>query len=158
MSCRLPNLLRAHRLHLKTEWQQRLEARPPNTSLALPEILVHRMDDTLDQLDSLLHGPPSARWLDRHPPRMGQLREQCRCGLNPLLDYFVTGSAAMTALLSAELSEMEKKSLDRAWHLLAQREIESLCGVCCRICAPALTCPAGTGALQLRDGPCNRSR
>jgi len=141
MSKQLAALVLARRQELKTGWEQRLRVAPPSTPLALPEILFHRMEDTLDQLDSLLGQPYGRRWLDENPPQLARLREQCRCGLSPLLDYFATGAAALEAVLQ-DLDETDKTRLDQAWHVLAQREIESLCAVCRRVCAPALQFPS----------------
>lgn len=158
MSRRLPDLLRTHRLRLKADWLQRLCARPPKSSLALPEILRHRMNDTLDQLDDLLRGPVAARWQFRPGPSAGELSEQCRCGLNPLLDYFELGGATLAEGLAAEMSPDERKSVEGAWHFLAAREIRTLCGVCRRPGYPELHLPVPAGLLQLCDGPCSRSR
>jgi len=143
MLCRLPDLLRTHRSQLKAEWLRLLKARPPVSPMGLPEILRHRMDDTLTELTTFLRNPPAARWLERSPDCMEQLRQLCRCGLNPLLDYYLTGCDALQAILGPTLIESEKRLLEYAWHLLAQHEIEALCGVCCR-CPPVpeLTEPA----------------
>jgi len=55
----------------------------------------------------------------------------------------LTGCDALQAILGPTLIESEKRLLEYAWHLLAQHEIEALCGVCCR-CPPVpeLTEPA----------------
>jgi hypothetical protein len=103
--------------------------------MGLPEILWHRMDDTLTELTVFLRNQPTPRWVDRSPDCMERLRELCRCGLNPLLDYYLTGCSALQAVLGPGLNEAEKYQLERGWHQLAEREIEALCGVCCR-CAP----------------------
>ncbi len=135
MSRRLPELLRAHRLRLKADWSRRLGARPPRSPLALPEILQHRMNDTLDQLDDLLRTRPTLMMRKVREP------EPCRCDLNPLLDYFATGGEALAAGLNGELSAAEETILDRAWHYLAAREIQALCGACLR---PTGFCRAGS--------------
>ena len=133
----LAALLTTHRRKLKSEWSSRLCAGPPNSALANPEVLILRMDGTLDQLDGFLRSRTAKGWLARHVPDMAPLREQCRCGLSPLLDYFATGGAALEAALPG-LGAEEKAALDQAWHLFAQQEIQSLCGACCRTCAPGL--------------------
>lgn len=72
---------------------------------------------------------------------MARLRDICRCGLNPLLDYFHTGSDALQAVVGPLLTEPEHRLLEHAWHQLAQHEVEALCGVCCRCVAPAASAP-----------------
>ena len=139
--------MRTHRLGLKADWLQRLRARPPKSSLALPEILRHRMNDTLDELDDLLRSPAAARWRMRPSPDWGELQGQCRCGQNPLLDYFELGGATLAEALAAELGAEEMKTVAGAWHFLAAREIMALCGVCRRPCPPVLQLPIPAGAL-----------
>ena len=131
MCKRLAALLMARRLLLKGEWDRRLHAaEPPHTALALPDILVHRMDDTLDQLDALLRRRAMKRWPEGSPPPLSQLSELCRCGLNPLLVYFTTGGASLT-VAAPELTPEEKNYLDQVWYYLSQQEIGALCAVCC---------------------------
>jgi hypothetical protein len=146
MPSALPILLHRHRHRLKSEWNRRLHVQPPSTPLANPDILVHLMDETLSQLESLLRSKPSAHWFDLHDAQLGQLRTLCPCGLNPLMTYFITGEKTFQTVFCGHkgapgLSPNQKKALGRAWHVLAQREIESLCTPCCRICAPTLTFP-----------------
>ena len=132
MSKRLAALLAAHRMPLKAKWDRQLRlAGPPNTALALPDILVHRMDDTLDQFAHLLRRATARRWPDESPPAWPHLRDGCRCGLNPLLDYVEAGGLALQAELP-ELRPADRHALDQAWYALAQLEVASLCAVCCR--------------------------
>jgi hypothetical protein len=133
----LADLVRTHRLQLKTEWNGRLHLEPPSTALATPDVLLYRMDDTLEQLDALLRSQSAKGWVDWRPAQLSRLHEHCRCGLNPLLAYFVTGGAALDAVLP-ELGGAGRTALDQAWLLLAQREIESLCAICRRVGAPTL--------------------
>ncbi|MCX6944255.1 MAG: hypothetical protein NT173_05795 [Opitutales bacterium] len=146
---RLSALLMARRLSLKTEWERRLRAQPPNTALANPDVLVHRMDDSLERLDSLL-SRHAKRWPEGHPPALARLRDPCRCGLNPLLGYFETGGAALLAVLP-DLKETERSAVEQAWYFFAQQEVDSLCAVCCRCGRPEAAladtpAPAGAGA------------
>jgi len=137
MSKRLAALLTPHRTSLKATWDRQLRlAGPPNTALAIPDILVHRMSDTLDQFSLLLRRAAAKRWPDLPPPEWEHLRDHCRCGLNPLLDYFATGGKALHLVLT-DLSPEDRNALDQAWYFLAQQEVGSLCAVCCRSCAPA---------------------
>ena len=136
MDCWLADLV-THRLQLKTEWNARLHLAPPSTALAAPDILLYRMNDTLDQLDSLLRSPSAKRWVDWRPAQLARLPEQCRCGLNPLLAYFLTGGAALDSVLP-DLGGAARTTVDQAWTLLAQSEIESLCAICRRVGSPVL--------------------
>ncbi|MDE3084522.1 MAG: hypothetical protein KGJ37_04785 [Verrucomicrobiota bacterium] len=148
MASSLVLLLRKRRLRLKAEWKRRLREEPATTALANPDILVYLMDETLNQLETLLSTRAQAHWVDVHHSHLTQVRTLCSCGLNPLLTYFHTGGAALKAELlesqeMPELSEREKEILNQAWYFMAQREVESLCGPCRRVCAPALnfSCP-----------------
>jgi len=152
MSCRLSALLRAHRLRLKAEWNQRLRVKPPSTALANPDILIHRMDETLGQLGMFLRNPVAVTLPDPGQPGLEQqLRQHCRCGLNPLMDYFVTGSDTLHAVLP-ELAPDESTLLDQGWYFVAGPEIESLCAVCRRAGSPALAL-AHPLESQLRERP-----
>ena len=130
-------LVISRRRELKAAWKQRLCAAPPKSPLANPEILFHRMNDTLDQLNAFLCSHAVRRKLDGPPLPWIEMRDRCHCGLNPLLDYFETGAAAINAALPT-LDEPGRTLLDQAWRLIAQREIELLCSVCCRVCTPEL--------------------
>ena len=120
MPKQLAALLLTRRLPLKAEWSQRLCAGPVSSPLAMPEILIHRMDDTLHQLEGLLHRAPAARVPGRAPWPLARLHEMCRCGLSPLLDYFTTGAAALAVVLP-DLAAADQTVLDHAWLRLARR-------------------------------------
>jgi len=149
----LATLLKSQRLTLKAEWRRRLCAEPVSTPLANPDVLVHLMDETLDQLAQLVQTQPAARWCTMHKVHLQPLRTFCPCGLNPLLNYFSTGGAALAMILSgaAGMSEREKPRLGAAWDFIAQQEIQALCGMCRRICAPALAFPLSAPEPILND-------
>ena len=133
----LAALVVARRREIRAAWKQRLRAAPPKSPLANPEILIHRMDDTLAQLNAFLCSHSVRRRLNGPPLPWIEMRDRCRCGLNPLLDYFETGAAALNLALP-DLDEPGKTLLDQAWRLIAQREIDLLCAVCRRVCTPEL--------------------
>ncbi len=138
MSKRLAALLTTHRAELKAAWDRELRlAGPPNSALALPDILVHRMDDTLDLFASLLRREPAKHWPNEPAPEWAHLRDHCRCGLNPLLDYFSSGGTALREVFP-QLSVADGHALGQAWYCLAQQEVNCLCTVCCRTCPPAV--------------------
>ena len=130
----LPNpaeLLLNHREALKQEWHRRLRVEPPATSLGMPDILIYRMDDTLQQVDALLRDARSGDWPEQLPPPLGELRAACCCGRNPLTDYFVVGGAAIGVVLPP-MSARDGTRIEQAWYLVAQREIALLCTICRR--------------------------
>ena len=146
MRPRLSALLRLHRPRLKVEWRRRLRIKPVGTPLADSDIMVYvLMDETLEQLESLVSARPAPRWLALRKTHLEPLRSLCPCGLNPLLAYFGTGAEALETVLSsdAKLTNEEKFMLYQAWDFLAQGEIEALCEGCRRVCAPALSFSLG---------------
>ena len=144
MAERLPQLLRTHHAALKTAWLRRLRVRPPVSAMARVEILAHYMDATLRQLSGLLAGKRLRKVDSPEPLSVAIRRTNCSCGLNPLLDYYVTGDEALAAVLNG-LTDEERQRLNECWHYLAQDEIEALCNVCCR---RSTACPTATSAVQ----------
>lgn len=57
------------------------------------------------------------------------LQRHCACGLNPLLNYYATGELALHAVAGPWLPEHLDEALT-SYHLLAQKEIDTLCAVC----------------------------
>jgi len=116
---------------LKQEWESRLRAEPVRSALGHPDILTYMMDDTLDQLSDLLLRRQAARV--RAP---GDFESRCRCHFNPLLAYFATGLDALMSVLDAEapLDEPARVATSAWWALLAQREVDAVCGACVRPC------------------------
>ncbi len=108
------------------------------------------MDETLDQLGTLLSSKSRRGWIARHPLRAGQFHAECPCGMNPLLAYFSTGSLALHDALAgpARLNHDEQETIRQAWQTLAQREIEPLCSSCQRVSAMEFV------PLLLSSGPC----
>lgn len=151
MAGRPSQLLHTRMAAHKRDWLRRLRARPPVSALAHVDILVYRVDDTLRQLRGLLDGHPDrlAMQLSGH----SGWRDGCQCGLNPLMDFYLTGAAALDAILVG-LDEEERATVGRAWHVLAQRELENLCGACCR---RTTDCAIHAGEAQLASG-CTRAR
>jgi len=121
--------LAALRPAIKAEWTSLLRAEPALSPMGHPDTLVFLMDETLDQLAALIRTRPSRPGLARAAPVVAPLQRRCPCGLNPLLNYYATGELAVRAaartLLAADLEE-----LLACFHLLAQREIDTLCSVC----------------------------
>ncbi len=131
MSARLAKLLQVRGHRLKAEWLRRLRTKPPKTALSHADILIHRMDDTIGELALMIKGQAFPSAFVSNVTLQGKLRKICRCGLNPLLDYFLTGELVLLTVLP-KLTDAEKVSLKKAWHAIAQRDVENLCGACCR--------------------------
>ena len=120
-------------------WRDTLHQAPVNTALANPDILMFKMDDTLNELFSMGRSRSLPAWLAEHPPSTPLIDKACCCGLNPLLAYFLAGESAMTATVrrlkaGPDLSETEiLKCLGQlvfALHVLGHREINSFCEIC----------------------------
>lgn len=122
---------RDRRTHLKQVWERRLRLEPVRSTLGEPAVLVYMMDETLRQLEGLL----TRRHVSR-AEKAGDFESRCRCRLNPLLAYFSTGEAALLALLEdgGGVEEPLRTQVSGWWRLLAQREIDAVCGVCVRSC------------------------
>ena len=114
---------------LKRRWEELLRAEPVSSPLANPDTLIYLMDQTLDQLLSLLRTRSLSAWMRHHKAQSLVAQAGCACGLNPLLAYFSTGSRALLEVaieLGPELNEVLL-----FFHGLAQREMDALCGACC---------------------------
>ena len=113
----------------KREWEAMLRAEPTLSPLGNPDTLVYLMDETISgvlkslRTRSLRQAPHDPRAL-RVP-----LQRHCACGLNPLLNYYATGEVALHAVAAPALVADLDEALT-SYHLLAQREIDTLCAVC----------------------------
>lgn len=116
----------------KREWETLLRAEPTLSPLGHPDTLVFLMDETISGVLRALRPRPPAP-ADRRSLRT-PLRRHCACGLNPLLNYYATGELALHAVAGPALGATIEEAL-ADYHRLAQREIDTLCGVC-RLRAP----------------------
>ncbi|WP_138223378.1 hypothetical protein [Nibricoccus aquaticus] len=140
MRQRILCILDERRAHLKREWARRLRLEPVRSALGEPAVLVYMMDETLRQLSGLIARQHAAR---RAAP--GDFESRCGCRLNPLLAYFSTGEASLLMLLEeAEMMDEPVRALVSGWwRVLAQGEIDAVCGLCVRTChAPYPKIPA----------------
>lgn len=130
--------LQTQRSNLRERWEELLRAERVSSPLAQPDFLVYLMDWTLDSLFSELKQPQYRRHRNRSPH--DGPRQQCVCGLNPLLGYFATGEQAIIEVLFVSdttlllLGPTERSSslvdLKNALNEVARREIDSFCAVC----------------------------
>lgn len=132
MNERCLRALLARRPTLLSQWATRLRAAPVKSPLGHPDTLVHMMDRTLDQVFRELGQPSSAR--KRQP---GLPAGFCRCGHNPLVNYFATAVLAFQTTLAQCADEMpvtrdDVDAVKRTIARIARREITTLCALCLR--------------------------
>jgi hypothetical protein len=127
---------------LKREWEALLRAEPTLSPLGNPDTLVYLMDETIGEVAkalrarSLKHAAANARAL------LVPLQRHCACGLNPLLNYYATGELALHMIGAKALSATELDEALICYHVLAQKEIDTLCGVCQHRASDRCTTPA----------------
>lgn len=113
----------------KREWESLLRSEPTLSPLGNPDTLVYLMDETITQVVRDLRTRALKAAATNPRALLVPLKRHCACGLNPLLNYYATGELAMHAVAAPVLGA----SLDEAltsYHLLAQKEIDTLCAVC----------------------------
>lgn len=131
MNERCLRALLARRTTLHFQWAERLRATPIKSPLGHPDTLIHLMDRTLDQIfHELTH--PSAR--KRQP---GLPSGFCRCGHNPLVNYFSTAVLAFQTSLAQCADELpvtrdDADEVNRTIARIARREIMTFCALCLR--------------------------
>lgn len=131
--------LETQRSRLLQRWEATLRTLPPSSGLAHPDSLMHLMPSTLEQVIAALARNPARRTVKPTP--------DCRCGMNPLSAYFVTGEVALIDILFTAtpgwnvLSHAERErsleSLRAAVAEVAGAELEAFCSLC-RRCPPPL--------------------
>ncbi len=121
--------LQARRPQVRARWEGRLRRAPATSPLANPATLAFLMDRTLDSLFAALGDLPPKRTL---PP--AKLAALCKCGLNPLLTYFLL----LEEVLLEELGKIpgagdgDRVRLRSRLGRLAGGEIAAFCAVCRR--------------------------
>jgi hypothetical protein len=128
-------LLDRHAARILARWREQLRALPPSSALAAPELLVSLMAPAIARVrheSSLAGGAASG------PPES----TECRCGLNPLAAFYLTGEVATfevlwaqpdaLAPLSPEMRESACRVLRTAWRKVAAEEVSLFCGLCQR--------------------------
>ena len=124
--------LATHRLHLLRRWEEGLRALPPSSGLAHPDMLVHLMPSTLERIASALNSAAH--------PEAAISSAACRCGMHPLVTFFITAETAMIdTLFSAEPAwlrltanqrESGLDSLRSTLRTIANDDIEAFCSLC----------------------------
>lgn len=115
---------------IKREWEALLRAEPTLSPLGNPDTLLYMMDETLTQAFKGVTTRSLRTWLKKSPALLAPLQRNCACGLNPLLNYYATGELALRAATGKRLPFPTLEALLTSFHLMAQREIDTLCAVC----------------------------
>lgn len=153
-------LLDRHAARVLTRWRERLRALPPSSALAHPDMLGPLMAPALARVRQEAAQPAE----EAGAVGDGSEPVVCRCGLNPLVAFYLTGECATFDVLWGQAdalphlapSEREQlcRALSQAWRRVATDEISLFCGVCLRRKMPevlesrgdAPLSPAGPGA------------
>jgi hypothetical protein len=132
--------LDGHRAEIKRKWEVLLRAAPATTPLGNPDTLVYLMDESLQQLFSLFRSKSTRQWLSQHPPAARLIGTNCHCRLNPLINYFIAGQAALAFVAQTvprsqhHLDDVDATNcvdeLLLTFRFVAHREIHAFCEVC----------------------------
>ncbi len=127
-------LLDRHAARILARWREQLRALPPSSALAAPELLTPLMAPALARLrhEAAASAQPAL-------PAPGASPE-CRCGLNPLLAFYLTGEFAVfevlwsqpdaLAPLAPDAREELCARLRAAWRRIAREGVETFCSLC----------------------------
>jgi hypothetical protein len=128
-------LLDRHAARILARWREQLRALPPSSALAAPELLTPMMAPTIARVRH-----EASRHIDN--PAGEPETEDCRCGLNPLVTFYLTGEASTfevlwsqpdaLAPLAPEAREDTCRVLREAWRRVATEEISLFCSLCQR--------------------------
>jgi hypothetical protein len=130
-------LLDRHAARVLTRWRERLRALPPSSALAHPDLLGPLMAPALARVRQEATQPSAdtLKGADEAPM-------SCRCGLNPLVAFYLTGECATFDVLWGQadalphLAPGERENLCRtlslAWRRVATDEISLFCSLCQR--------------------------
>lgn len=128
-------LLDRHAARILARWREQLRALPPSSALATPELLTPLMAPALARLrHEAVAGAVTA------PVASPGAAPECRCGLNPLLAFYLTGEFAIfevlwsqpdaLAPLSPDARESLCARLRAGWRRIARDEVETFCSLC----------------------------
>lgn len=129
-------LLDRHAARVLTRWRERLRALPPSSALAHPDLLGPLMAPALARVRQEAVQPFAEAAAAASEPTA------CRCGLNPLVAFYLTGECATFDVLWGQAdalphlapSEREQlcRCLSHAWKRVATDEISLFCSLCQR--------------------------
>lgn len=131
-------LLDRHAARILTRWREQLRSLPPSSALATPELLTPLMAPALARVrhESVQNVPRADRPVGAADPG------DCRCGLNPLAAFYLTGECATFEVLwtlpdaLAPLAPGDRETLCQnlrsAWRRVATSETAVFCSLCQR--------------------------
>jgi hypothetical protein len=127
---------------IRSDWQILLRGKPTWDVRAAPGSVADLMDSILDQLWSIQHTSTLSNWIRRKPSVPLPAWTKGGCGLDPLLVFMTAGKRALLqgartaeatqADLPASERTRQRDELALAFDVIAQREIERVCGACAR--------------------------
>jgi hypothetical protein len=128
-------LLDRHAARILARWREQLRALPPSSALAAPELLAPLMAPAIARVRL-----EAARHMG-DPPGEPEAAD-CRCGLNPLVAFYLTGETSTFEVLWSQpdalaplppaARETTCRVLREAWQRVATEEISLFCSVCQR--------------------------
>jgi hypothetical protein len=113
----------------KREWEALLRSEPTLSPLGNPDTLVYLMDETIAGVLKSLRTRSLRPVATNSRALLVPLQRHCACGLNPLLNYYATGELALHMVAAPVLAGDLDEALT-SYHVLAQKEIDTLCAVC----------------------------
>ncbi|MDP2137357.1 MAG: hypothetical protein Q8J74_05840 [Candidatus Didemnitutus sp.] len=123
--------LRDRRAQIRSRWEAFLRIEAVSTPLANPDTLVFGINQSLNELFTLLRQPL--------PPE-SEPEAACTCGKNPLLAYYRAGEQAMLEALvlvqvgmpslNPVVRDLAFAELKHVINTVARREISAIAGVC----------------------------
>jgi len=150
--------LEALRPALKREWEGLLRSEPAPSPLGNPDVLVYLMNETITRVIAGLRDRPLEHWTHHARALRTPLHRHCQCGFNPLLKYYATGEIALHVVVAQGIPEYQEEILT-CYHMLAQKEIDTLCAVCqhrapqehaaCKVRSTAMATPGEEQPAQL---------
>lgn len=127
------SLLNRHATRIFARWRELLRALPPSSALADPDLLAPQMAPALARVKHEACLVPDVALPEPTPA-------DCRCGLNPLVAFYLTGECATFEVLwarpdgFAQLTPPEREiavgRLRAAWRHVADDEIALFCSIC----------------------------
>jgi hypothetical protein len=131
-------LLDRHAARVLTRWRERLRSLPPSSALAHPDLLGPLMAPALARVRQ-----EAAQSADESGTAAASAEPlACRCGLNPLVAFYLTGECATFDVLwgqadalphlAPEEREQLCRCLSQAWKRVATDEISLFCSLCQR--------------------------
>ncbi|MBC8009088.1 MAG: hypothetical protein H7067_03210 [Burkholderiales bacterium] len=126
-------LFNRHSSRILGRWRELLRALPPSSALADPELLTPQMVPALARIKHEMSVSP-------HLERPEVVHVDCRCGLNPMAAFYLTGECATFEVFwgrpdgFAQLTPQEREALSQrlraAWRRVADDETAVFCSFC----------------------------